>query len=304
MTADDPAALVERHECPTCQAPPGSPCRTRGGKVSPQYHSPRHMAVPQLRAELKVKTPADRSPGRTWAPGPAVASLSAAEVVTEGIARIGYARCSTATQELQSQLDALTAAGCDPIFEEKISTRVKVRPEFTRALDLAAMVKRTTPQVRVHFVVHELKRLGRGTLELVNTAEQLRQQDIHLELLTGPLQGVHDPSGHGAALFAFFAGMAESERDYIRDKTLEGQASARERGRHGGRPEALDADLVAMARDLYARRVPVEDIRRKLIIPTGKRAGQHPSRATVYRALAPVLRPRGDAEKTEAEGTA
>ncbi|MFB9462011.1 hypothetical protein [Streptomyces cinereospinus] len=90
----------------------------------------------------------------------------------------------------------------------------------------------------------------------------------------------------------------------VRNKTLEGQASARERGRHGGRPEALDADLVAMARDLYARRVPVDDIRRKLIIPTGKRAGQHPSRATVYRALATVLRPRGDTEETEAESTA
>ncbi|WP_326669055.1 recombinase family protein [Streptomyces canus] len=153
--------------------------------------------------------------------------MSVVEVVTEGIARIGYARCSTATQELQSQLDALSDAGCDPIFEEKISTRIKVRPEFTRELDLAAMVKQTTPQVRVHFVVHELKRLGRGTLELVNTAEQLRQQDIYLELLSGPLQGVPDPSGHGAALFAFFAGMAESERDYIRDKTLEAQASAR-----------------------------------------------------------------------------
>jgi DNA invertase Pin-like site-specific DNA recombinase len=57
-----------------------------------------------------------------------------------------------------------------------------------------------------------------------------------LELLSGPLQGIYHPSGHGAALFAFFAGMAESEREYIREKSLEGQASARERGRHGGRP--------------------------------------------------------------------
>ncbi|MFD1543274.1 recombinase family protein [Nonomuraea guangzhouensis] len=48
-----------------------------------------------------------------------------------------------------------------------------------------------------------------------------------------------DPSGHGAALFAFFAGMAESEREYIREKSLEGQASARECGRHG-RPKVFD----------------------------------------------------------------
>ncbi|MEU3602865.1 recombinase family protein [Streptomyces sp. NPDC006798] len=58
-------------------------------------------------------------------------------------------------------------------------------------------------------------------------------------------EGFYDPSGHGAALFVFFAGMAESEREYIREKSLEGQASARERGRHGGRPEAVGDDMAA-----------------------------------------------------------
>ncbi|WP_326669057.1 hypothetical protein [Streptomyces canus] len=47
----------------------------------------------------------------------------------------------------------------------------------------------------------------------------------------------------------------------------------------------------------------MDDIRRKPIIPTGKRAGQHPSRATIHRALAPVLRPRGGADAPEAEAT-
>nr|WP_242433870.1 hypothetical protein [Streptomyces sp. CB01580] len=79
---------------------------------------------------------------------------------------------------------------------------------------------------------------------------------MQLELLTGPLQGVYDPSGHGAALFAFFAGMAESEREYIREKSLEGQASARERGRHGGRPKAVDDDMADYARSLRANGSP------------------------------------------------
>jgi DNA invertase Pin-like site-specific DNA recombinase len=73
------------------------------------------------------------------------------------------------------------------------------------------------------------------TVELPTIAEDLAPPRHQLELLTGPLQGVYDPSGHGAALFAFFAGMAESEREYIHEKSLAGQASARERGRHGGR---------------------------------------------------------------------
>ncbi|MFI6182484.1 recombinase family protein [Nonomuraea sp. NPDC051191] len=131
-----------------------------------------------------------------------------------------------------------------------------------------------------------MKRLGRGAAELLAIAEDLRRHDIELELLLGPLQGIYNPSGHGAALFAFFAGMAESEREYIREKSLEGQASARERGRHGGRPKVFDDGMIAYARSLRARGVAVPDIARKLVIPTGKNKGQHPSVASVYRILA------------------
>ncbi|GGQ32108.1 hypothetical protein GCM10010140_72760 [Streptosporangium pseudovulgare] len=114
----------------------------------------------------------------------------------------------------------------------------------------------------------------------------MRQADIQLELLTGPLQGLYDPSGHGAALFAFFAGMAESGREYIREKPLEGQASARERGRHGGGPKVLDDDMIAYARTLRTRGVAVPDIAGRLAIPTGKNKGRHPSVAGVHRILA------------------
>jgi DNA invertase Pin-like site-specific DNA recombinase len=100
------------------------------------------------------------------------------------------------------------------------------------------------------------------------------------------LHGVYDPSGHGAALFAFFAGMAESEREYIREKSLEGQASARERGRHGGRPKVVDDDMADYARSLRANGVPVPEIARKLVITSGKNQGKRPSVATVYRILA------------------
>ncbi|MFB9463476.1 recombinase family protein [Streptomyces cinereospinus] len=132
--------------------------------------------------------------------------------------------------------NALKEAGSDPVFSKEISTRVKVTPEFVKAMDFARTIKKAVPHQRVIFTVHEMKRLGRGAAELLTIAEDLRHHDVRLELLTGPLQGVYDPSGHGAALFAFFAGMAESERAYTREKPLEGQASARERGRHGGRP--------------------------------------------------------------------
>lgn len=127
---------------------------------------------------------------------------------------------------------------------------------------------------------------GSSAAELLAIAEELRHHDIELELLNGPLQGLYNPSGHGAALFAFFAGMAESEREYVREKSLEGQASARERGRHGGRPKVFDDDMLAYARSLRERGVPVPDIAAKLVIPTGKNKGRHPSVASVHRMLA------------------
>ncbi|MEV4091276.1 recombinase family protein [Streptosporangium saharense] len=279
-----PAAAVEQFDCPMCEASAGSACRTRGGKVAPKYHTPRFMLVPQLRVELEVRTPAERGPGRLWQMGPAADALVPAAAAR--LTRIGYARCSTGQQELDSQLDALREADCAPIFSEKISTRIKVRPEFARAMEYAYTIKTAVPHQRVIFTVHEMKRLGRGAAELLAIAEDLRHHDIELELLTGPLQGIYNPSGHGAALFAFFAGMAESEREYVREKSLEGQASARERGRHGGRPKVFDDDMIAYARSLRERGVAVPDIARKLVIPTGKNKGRNPSLASVYRVLA------------------
>ncbi|MDI3418483.1 recombinase family protein [Streptomyces sp. B-S-A12] len=167
-----------------------------------------------------------------------------------------------------------------------LSTRIKVRPEFVKAMDLARTIKKAVPHQRVVFTLHEMKRLGRGAAELLAIADELRHHDIQLELLTGPLQGVYDPSGHGAALFAFFAGMAESEREYIREKSLEGQPSARERGRQGGRPKAVDDDMAAYARSLRANGVSVPEIARNLVITSGKNQGKRPSVATVYRILA------------------
>ncbi|WP_327271088.1 recombinase family protein [Streptomyces sp. NBC_01224] len=128
-------------------------------------------------------------------------------------------------------------------------------------------------------MVHEMKRLGRGALELLKVAEELRDAEIELEFLTGPLAGKHNPSGHGAALFAFFAAMAESERDYIRDKTLEGQETARTKGKAIGvsrSPTRTCSPPPCACATTNASR---------LVIRTGKKRGQHPAPATVMRML-------------------
>ncbi|MFE3390016.1 recombinase family protein [Streptomyces anulatus] len=168
--ADD----VEQRACPKCDAQPGSPCRLRGGAVASAYHTRCFTMVPRLKKALRVPTPADRGPGRPWRPGtpppaPIDPDLPSADI------RIGYARCSTLGQELDSQLDALSKHGIprDKIFREKISTRVRVRPRFEEALRTAQEVKAHVPHCRVIFTVYEMKRLGRDAAELTALADHL-----------------------------------------------------------------------------------------------------------------------------------
>ncbi|MFJ4684156.1 recombinase family protein [Streptomyces sp. NPDC088789] len=99
--------------------------------------------MPALKAELPVKTPADRNLGKRWVAGEVVPVVS--EAIPGAAIRLGYARCSTVGQELQSQLDVLARADCTRVFSEKISTRVKERPELEKALALAQGQPRWTP---------------------------------------------------------------------------------------------------------------------------------------------------------------
>ncbi|MEU2360117.1 recombinase family protein [Streptomyces noursei] len=114
---------------------------------------------------------------------------------TERPVRIGYARTSTARQELASQLEALQRAECHKVFQERISTRVKIRPELEEALALAHQFKEAAPETPVILTVHELKRLARNAAELMTLSAELQASGIQLELLTGPLTGIYDPNG-------------------------------------------------------------------------------------------------------------
>jgi len=81
-----------------------------------------------------------------------------------------------------------------------------------------------------------MKRLGRDAAELTALADHLFAHGLVLEMLAGPLAGMYDPSGHGKLLFAFFAAVAETERENIPESTLEGLDAAARKGKHGGRP--------------------------------------------------------------------
>jgi DNA invertase Pin-like site-specific DNA recombinase len=269
---------VESHDCPmsTCAAPAGSPCRTGKGKVAIQYHTARFRLVPQLAKALNVPSPAVRKPGSAWTELPRPAG---ADTEPAGHVRLGYARASTARQSLDSQLDSLAEAGVTRIFSEKISTRATQRPELDKVVALAGELRASG--VRVTLVVHEHKRLGRG-IELATLAEELKASDVGLEFLTGELQGSHDPSG---VVFTVLAALSGMEREYIRDRTLEGHESARKRGKTIGGAGVTDDHMLSMALHLRDQEMSLRDIAARLIITTGTKKGQHPSPATVMRML-------------------
>jgi DNA invertase Pin-like site-specific DNA recombinase len=227
----------------------------------------RFRLVPHLAKALSVPVPPLRRPGSAWTemPRPPEAGTAAA-----GHVRIGYARASTIRQSLDTQADSLHAADVARIFAEKISTRAVTRPELDKAVALARELRASG--LAVTLVVHEHKRLSRG-IELAALAEQLRAADIGLEFLTGELQGAHDPSG---VVFTVLAALSGMEREYIRDRTLEGHESARAPGKAIGGAVVADDAMLAVALHLRGQELSLRDIAARLVIATGKKKGQHP----------------------------
>jgi len=88
------------------------------------------------------------------------------------------------------------------------------------------------------------------------------------------MENIDTPSG-GKLVFHIFGALAEFERNLIRERTQAGLTAARARGKRGGRPRALTARQLGIARDLYEKRYPIPEICRTLKI----------SKATLYRAI-------------------
>lgn len=182
---------------------------------------------------------------------------------------VGLARVSTSAQDAQLQRDALEAAGCIKVFEEKISSRSAHRPGLADALEYMRDGVDT-------LVVWKLDRLGRSTKDILTVADGLSDRGIGLRVLTGTLAGTYSPTGEGKFFFTMMAAFAELERDLNRERTMAGLAAARAQGRVGGRPRVMDPDKLAAAR---ARRANGES-------PTQIAKALGVSRATVYRYLA------------------
>ena len=158
---------------------------------------------------------------------------------------IGYARVSTQDQNLELQHDALKKAGCQKIFEDKVSGTRAERPGLAKAMELL--------RDGDTLVVWKLDRLGRSVKQLVDLVGALHKQNIQFKSLTDAID-TGTPSGR--FFFHVMASLAEMERELTIERTRAGLAVARQLGRKGGRKPKMTASKIESAKKLLASGIP------------------------------------------------
>ena len=195
---------------------------------------------------------------------------------------IGYMRVSKAdgSQATDLQRDALVAAGIDPsqLYEDMASGRKDDRPGLASCLK--ALRNGDT------LAVWKLDRLGRDLRHLINTVHDLTARGVGLKVLSGHGAAIDTTTAAGKLVFGIFAALAEFERELISERTVAGLASARARGRKGGRPFKMTTAKLRLAMAAMGQsETKVADLCAELGI----------TRQTLYRHVSPngELRPDG-----------
>lgn len=173
----------------------------------------------------------------------------------------GYARVSTADQDLAIQLDALKGAGCETIRSEKISGSTSNRPELNTLLEFL--------RDGDEFVVTRLDRFARSNRDLQNFVHDLKEKNVTLRVLE---QNIDTSTPAGKCFFDMLAAFAEFETGIRKERQAEGIAKAKAAGKYLGRKPSIDADKV---RKMKSDGTGVTAIARELGI----------SRVSVYRVL-------------------
>ena len=138
--------------------------------------------------------------------------------------RIGYARVSTVDQNLQLQIDALKAAGCERIYTEHASGVSRIRPELNRLFD--------SLRAGDTLVVWRFDRMGRSVSNLVSLVEKLRSLQVELISIT---EGIDTNTPIGEAMFTIIAAFSQMERQIVSERSRAGIASHRKNGNRWGR---------------------------------------------------------------------
>lgn len=168
---------------------------------------------------------------------------------------IGYARVSTLDQDPALQLDALSAAGCAKVFDDRASGARADRPGLRQALDYA--------RDGDVLIVWKLDRLGRSLPHLIETVAALERRGVGFRSLT---EAIDTTTPGGRLVFHLFGALGQFERDLIRERTRAGLTAAAARGRKGGRKPVVDAEKLKRARDMVTKGLTVREAATRLKI--------------------------------------
>lgn len=177
---------------------------------------------------------------------------------------VGYARVSTDDQNVDAQTDALLNAGCGEIFTDKVSGAAISRPGLDRAVK--------TLRAGDTLVVVRLDRLGRSMLHLVQTVHELQERGIGFRSLS---ESIDTTSAAGKLVLHIFAGLADFERELIRERTRDALQAKKRRGERIGRRPALSPSRLLAAREMLANGHGASHVARVLKV----------GRSTLYRSL-------------------
>lgn len=155
--------------------------------------------------------------------------------------KIGYARISTADQNLDLQADALKAAGCEKIFQDIASGAKDERRGLAEAVEYARAGDILT--------VWKLDRLGRSLKHLIETVNELHAKGVGFASLQ---ENIDTTTPGGKLIFHVFGALAEFERELIRERTNAGLKAARARGKNGGRPKKLTPEKIEIAKAMMS----------------------------------------------------
>ena len=172
---------------------------------------------------------------------------------------IGYARVSTQDQNLELQREALTRAGCQKLFEDKVSGTRAQRPGLAKTLEML--------REGDTLVVWKLDRLGRSVKQLVDLVSELHKRGVQFKSLTDAID-TGTPSGR--FFFHVMASLAEMERELTVERTRAGLEVARQLGRKGGRRPKMTESKIKSAKQLLVSGMPPRDVAKNLgvSIPT------------------------------------
>jgi DNA invertase Pin-like site-specific DNA recombinase len=216
-------------------------------------------------------SPAHHLGGQSARAAAARSAVRAARPLCRGrvMAKIGYARVSTRSQKDDSQVDDLTAYGCDKIFTDTASGKLASRPELDKALAYL--------RAGDVLVITRLSRAMRSLKHLLALADELRERGAGLVVLKQQIDTTPPPTGR--LVFHVLGAIDEFLRELIIEGTREGLEAARARGRTGARKPKLSAAKAATVRRMYEATGP-DGKRQHTVAEIAEAVGVH--RTTVY----------------------